>query len=158
MSRKLSKEEYDAFLNAISMKGFTLRRLSDQSRLFRASFHFVNFYALSMMLLYLFTSQFLMDHINPRLVQDGYITLFSTRLSIFFWLLGSFNIAFYFGISFRILVSIIFLYTLNITVEQIFMIYGSFRISEVPILAAYTLSRPLVMLALILILRTHRDN
>jgi hypothetical protein len=157
MKRKLTQEETDAFLEAVEVGRFSFRRLRDQSRLFRLCYYFINFYAFAMFLLYLVSTQFFLENLNQELVKNGYIQVLGTRAFVFFWITGIFNMAYYFGISFRLVASVVLLYTLNVTAEHAFTLYSTYAIQEVPILSVYALSRPFFMLALIIVIATYRD-
>lgn len=158
MKRKLNKDEYNALLNAFSGDSFTFKKLSHQSRLFRATYLFVNVYALSTMLLYFLISNFLLEYINQDLLRSGYLDVLGARAFTLFFLLGAFNIAFFFGVGFRLIVSIIVLYTANATVEQLITLFNSFSLYDVPILSAHTLSRPLFILGLLAVMFSYRDT
>lgn len=158
MKHKLNKDEYNALLNVFSGESFTFKKLSHQSRFFRAAYLFVNVYALSMMLLYFLVSNFLLEYTNQDLVRSGYLNVLGARALMFFLMLGAFNISFFFGVSFKIIVTLILLYSANVTVEQLITLLNSFSLHDVPILSAYTLSRPLFILGLVAVLFTYRET
>jgi hypothetical protein len=125
---------------------------------FKVAFYFVNTYAVSMMLVYYIVANFLLEHINPEFVQHHYLDLLGKRGFVFFWLLGAFNMAFYFGIGFRFTVGVMLLYTINATFEQFLVIHSTFGLLETPIFSAYALSRPVFMLALLGLLLFYKDG
>ena len=100
MKRKLDDEEYQALLNVFNGQTSGFRKVANQSLKFKVAFYFVNTYAVSMMLVYYIVANFLLEHINPEFVQHHYLDLLGKRAFVFFWLLGAFNMAFYFGIGF----------------------------------------------------------
>ncbi|MEY3534372.1 MAG: hypothetical protein RI979_2398 [Pseudomonadota bacterium] len=73
MKRKLDDEEYQALLNVFNGQTSGFRKVANQSLKFKVAFHFVNIYAVSMMLVYFITANFLLDHINPEFVQHKYL-------------------------------------------------------------------------------------
>jgi hypothetical protein len=158
MKRKLDDEEYQALLNVFNGQTSGFRKVANQSLKFKVAFHFVNIYAVSMMLVYFITANFLLDHINPEFVQHQYLDLLGKRAFVFFWLLGAFNMAFYFGIGFRFTVGVMLLYTINATFEQFFVIHSNFGIFETPVFSAYALSRPVFMLALLGLLLFYKNE
>lgn len=158
MKQQLNKDEYNALLNVFSGETFTFRKLTHQSRLFRATYLFVNVYALSTMLLYFSISNFLLEYVNQDLVRIGYIDVLASRAFMLFFLLGAFNIAFFFGVGFKLVVSIIVLYTANVTVEQLITLFNSFSLHDVPILSTHTLSRPLLIFCLLAVMFSYRDT
>lgn len=158
MKQQLNKDEYNALLNVFSGETFTFKKLTHQSRLFRATYLFVNVYALSMMLLYFLVANFLLEYTNQDLVRSGYLDVLGARAFTFLFLLGAFNIAFFFGVGFKLVVSIIVLYTANVTFEQLITLFNSFSLHDVPILSAYTLSRPLFILGLLAVMFSYRDT
>ena len=158
MKRKLDDEEYQALLNVFSGQASGFRKMSDQILKFKVAFYFVNIYAVSMMLVYYIVANFLLEHINPEFVQHHYLDLLGKRGFVFFWLLGAFNMAFYFGIGFRFTVGVMLLYTINATFEQFLVIHSTFGLLETPIFSAYALSRPVFMLALLGLLLFYKDG
>jgi hypothetical protein len=110
-----------------------------------------------MLVLYIVSNYFL-EYINPKFLEHHYLDLLEKRAFIFLWLLGAFNMAFYFGIGFRLAVGIILLYSINATFSQIIVIYSNFGFAETPIFSAYALSRPLFMIATLGTLIFYKDN
>lgn len=158
MIRKLSNEEYEALLADFDLAKFTLRKLRDQSRLFRLAYLFFNFYAVAMILLYFVVMQFFADSVNQELVASGYVATVGTRAFVFLWMLFGFNVAFYFGVSFRLVASVIFFYTLNVTFEHVFTLLSNYTFSEMPFLSPYVLSRPIFMVMLAVAILTYRET
>jgi hypothetical protein len=158
MERKLDDEEYQALLNAFNGQKVSFRKTSSQSMPFRFSFYFMNIYAISMMLVLYIVSNYFLEYINPKFLEHHYLDLLEKRAFIFLWLLGAFNMAFYFGIGFRLAVGIILLYSINATFSQIIVIYSNFGFAETPIFSAYALSRPLFMIATLGTLIFYKDN
>ncbi|CAM8670290.1 hypothetical protein MCEREM30_00688 [Paracoccaceae bacterium] len=161
MKRKLDDEEYQALLNAFDGQKFSFRKTSSQSMPFRVSFYFMNIYAISMMLVYYIVANYLLDYINPQFLEHHYLDLLERRAFIFLWLLGAFNMAFYFGVGFRVVAGVILLYSINATFSQIIVIhsnFGFFNFAETPIFSAYALSRPLFMIATVGALIFYKDT
>ena len=158
MKRKLDDEEYQALLNAFDGQKFSFRKTSSQSMPFRVSFYFMNIYAVSMMLVYYIVSNYFLEHINLQFLEHHYLDLLERRAFIFLWLLGAFNMAFYFGVGFRLVVGIILLYTINATFSQLIVINSDLGFAETPIFSAYALSRPLFMLATLGALIFYKDT
>ena len=125
---------------------------------FRVSFYFMNIYAISMMLTYYIVANYLPEYINPKFLEHHYLDLLERRAFIFLWLLGAFNMAFYFGVGFRLVVGIILLYTINATFSQLIVIHSDLGFAETPIFSAYALSRPLFMLATLGALIFYKDT
>ncbi len=158
MKRKLDDEEYQALLNVFDGQKVSFRKTSSQSMPFRVSFYFMNIYAISMMLVFYIVSNYLLEYINPQFLDHHYLDVLEKRAFIFIWLLGAFNMAFYFGVGFRLVVGVILLYSINATFSQIIVIHRNFGFAETPIFSAYALSRPLFMLATLGTLIFYKDN
>ena len=158
MERKLDDEEYQALLNVFDGQKVSFRKTSSQHMPFRVSFYFMNIYAISIMLVLYIVSNYFLEYINPKFLEHHYLDLLEKRAFIFLWLLGAFNMAFYFGIGFRLAVGIILLYSINATFSQIIVIHSNFGFAETPIFSAYALSRPLFMIATLGTLIFYKDN
>ncbi len=158
MKRKLDDEEYQALLNVFDGQKFSFCKTSSQSMPFRVSFHFMNIYAVSMMLVFYIVSNYFLEHINPQFLEHHYLDLLEKRAFIFLWLLGAFNMAFYFGVGFRLVAGVILLYSINATFSQIIVINSNFGFAETPIFSAYALSRPLFMIATVGALIFYKDT
>ena len=161
MKRKLDDEEYQALLNVFDGQKVSFRKTSSQSMPFRVSFYFMNIYAVSMMLMYYIVSNYFLEHINLQFLEHHYLDLLERRAVIFIWLFGAFNMAFYFGVGFRVVVGVILLYSINATFSQIIVIhsnFGFFNFAETPIFSAYALSRPLFMIATVGALIFYKDT
>jgi small-conductance mechanosensitive channel len=118
----------------------------------------MNIYAVSMMLVYYIVANYLLEYINPQFIEHHYLDLLEKRAFIFLWLLGAFNMAFYFGVGFRLIVGVILLYSINATFSQIIVIHSNFGFAETPIFSAYALSRPLFMIATVGALIFYKDT
>lgn len=158
MTRKLSTEEYEAFLADFGMENFRLQKLGDQSRLFRVAFLSFNFYSIAMISLYFVVVQLFSDSINQELVENGYVATLQTRSFVFLWMLFGFNTAFYFGVSFRLAASVILFYTLNVTFEHMLTLLSNYTFAEMPFLTPYILSRPVLMLFLAIAIFKYRKD
>lgn len=149
MKKKLNDDEYQALLGAFEPRDLKLRRVSDQGRPFQFAFHFMNFYSLSMILVFHLVTRYFPDAINPALLEHQHIALLGRRAFAFLWILAAFNIAFFFALSFRFVVVITLLYMVNATFDQLLMIYGTYGHDEAPLFSAFFLTRPLLMVALV---------
>jgi hypothetical protein len=158
MKRKLDDEEYQALLNVFDGQKVSFRRTSSQSMPFRVSFYLMNIYAISMILTYYIVTNYLLEYVNPKFVEHHYLDFLERRAFIFIWLLWAFNMAFYFGVGFRIVVGVILLYSINATFSQIIVIHSNFGFAEAPIFSAFALSRPLFMIAALGALIFYKDT
>jgi hypothetical protein len=77
---------------------------------------------------------------------------------MFFWLLGAFNMSFYFGYGFRLVASVILTYIIYINFEQALVIHGTLRFSDTPIFLAYVISLPFFIFAALGTIVFYRDN
>lgn len=157
MKPKLSKEEYEALLESFDVENFKLRKLAAQSRPFKVAYLFINVYAIGMILLYLIVTQFFLENANQDLVENGYVNTVGTRAFVFFWMIFLFNVTFYFGLGFRVMTSVMLIYTINVTFEIVFTLLSTFTLAEMPFLTPYVLSRPILILTLSIAAYTYRD-
>lgn len=156
MSKKLNDDEYQALLGVLEPRELRLRKLSDQGTAFRLAFYFVNIYSLSMILLFYVVIWHFTDVVNPALIEHQQIDLLSRRAFAFLWILSAFNISFFSALSFRFVVAVMLLYMVNATFDQLLMIYGTYGHAEAPLFSAFFLTRPLLMLALVLTFRFYK--
>jgi len=157
MKSKLSKEEYEALLESFDVENFKLRKLAAQSHPFRVAYLVINVYSIGMILLYFIVTQFFLENVNQDLVENGYVNTVGTRVLLFFWMIFLFNVTFYFGLGFRVMTSVMLLYTINVTFEHAFALLSTYTLAELPILTPYVLSRPILILTLAIAAYTYRD-
>jgi hypothetical protein len=157
MTPKLSKEEYEALLESFDVENFKLRKLAAQSHPFRVAYLVINIYSIGMMLLYFIVTQFFLENVNQDLLENGYVNTVGTRAFLFFWMIFLFNVTFYFGLGFRVMTSVMLLYTINVTFEHAFTLFSTYTLAEMPILTPYLLSRPILILTLAFAVYTYRD-
>jgi hypothetical protein len=158
MKEKLDDEEYQAIINVFSTQEVNLRRTAHQDLAFRISFYFANIYAATLFSAFYIISNFLTDQVNPVFLEHQYLNLLEKRILIFFWLLGAFNMAFYFGHGFRLVASVILTYVIFINFEQALVIHGSLRLSDTPIFLTYVISLPFFIFAALGTIVFYRDN
>lgn len=158
MKPKLSKEEYEALLGAFSIENFRLRKLSEESKPFKIAYLFVNIYSIVMIAAYVIITQFFLEHVNKELIESGYVKALGARAFLFAWMLFGFNAAYFFGLAFRLVTLVIFLFTIDVTFQYIFTLQSTYSLPDLPLLGPYIISRPIFMLALAFILYTYRDS
>jgi uncharacterized protein YhhL (DUF1145 family) len=158
MKEKLNDEEYQAIINVFSAQEVNLRRTAHQDLAFRVSFYFANIYAATLISAFYIISSFLTDQINPIFLEHQYLNLLEKRIFMFFWLLGAFNMSFYFGYGFRLVASVILTYIIYINFEQAVVIHGTLRFSDTPIFLAYVISLPFFIFAALGTIVFYRDN
>jgi hypothetical protein len=152
MNKKLNDEEYHAFLQMFDGQSVQIRRLSTQSKIFRLSFRFVNIYSFSFICIFFLMTKFFADAINKDILTEGYVVVLSARAYISLWLLAGFNIAYYFSFYFRFFVVLMLMYLLNATIDQTLLFLLHYDYAQKPILAAFYLTRPFFIFALIVTL------
>ena len=152
MNKKLNDEEYHAFLQMFDGQSVQIRRLSTQSKIFRLSFRFVNIYSFSFICIFFLMTKFFVDAINKDILTEGYVVVLSARAYISLWLLAGFNIAYYFSFYFRFFVVLMLMYLLNATIDQTLLFLLHYDYAQKPILAAFYLTRPFFIFALIVTL------
>ena len=152
INKKLNDEEYHAFLQMFDGQSVQIRRLSTQSKIFRLSFRFVNIYSFSFICIFFFMTKFFADAINKDILTEGYVAVLSARAYVSLWLLVGFNIAYYFSFYFRFFVVLMLMYLLNATIDQTLLFLLHYDYAQKPILAAFYLTRPFFIFALIVTL------
>ena len=152
MNKKLNDEEYHAFLQMFDWQSVQMRRLSTQSKIFRLSFRFVNIYSFSFICIFFLMTKFFADAINKDILTEGYVVVLSARAYISLWLLAGFNIAYYFNFYFRFIVVLMLMYLLNATIDQTLLFSLHYDYAQKPILAAFYLTRPFFIFALLVTL------
>lgn len=158
MKRKLDDEEYQALLNMFGKETLSIRRTASQGALFRFSFYLINSYALLILVTYLLISNYFTGEINPVILENNYVELLGRREFAFFWIMSAFNLSFYFGVSFRFVTSVVLMYTVNATFDQFLIMYDHYNVEDIPMFSAFFFSRPILILALILALKSYKDE
>ena len=154
---KLSQEEITALISAFDSTPANLKRLADQTRMFRWAYLGVNIYGLFCLTLYIIFEVAFVQKIDS-LEGGQYIQIFLSRDFAFVWILGAMNIAFFFGASFRFVVTVGFLFTLNAAIEQIFIIYSVSEMAEMSIVFIYVTSRLFFLFGLLCIGASYRET
>ena len=103
-------------------------------------------------------SNYFTGEINPVILENNYVELLGRRAFAFFWIMSAFNLSFYFGVSFRFVTSVVLMYTVNATFDQFLIMYDHYNVGDIPMFSAFFFSRPILILALILALKSYKDE
>lgn len=142
-------------LNGASVQ---IRKLSDQGLIFRYSFYFVNVYSLSVIFLFFIMSGFFADAIDKNLFTEKYISVLRSRAYVSLWLIAAFNIAFFFRFYFVFFAALMIMYLINATIDQTLIFYSYKDFSNSPLLLAFYISRPFLILTLIVAVFKYDDQ
>lgn len=142
-------------LNGASVQ---IRKLSDQDPIFRYSFYFVNVYSLSVIFLFFIMSGFFADAIDKNLFTEKYISVLRSRAYVSLWLIAAFNIAFFFRFYFVFFAALMIMYLINATIDQSLIFYSYKDFSNSPLLLAFYISRPFLILTLIVAVFKYDDQ
>ena len=158
MTKKLNDEEYNAFLKMLDGSSPQMRRLSDQGKIFRTSFYFINIYSLSVVLTFFVMSRFFADFISKDIFTEDYIAVLKSRAYASLWLIAGFNISFYFRFYFIFFAILMIMYLVNATIDQSLMLYLQYDFKASPLLMAFYATRPILILALIVAALKYDDQ
>lgn len=158
MKRRLDDEEYQALLNMFGRKDAKLRSLKSQKKIFQSAFHFVNIFSFLIIIIFLFISAIYSSEINSGGLESVYIEVFDRRAVVFFWLLSAFNLSFFFGISFRFVATVALIYVLNASIDRFLVMYYTDFFATIPSLLVLAASRPLVLIALMIVIIKYVDE
>jgi hypothetical protein len=158
MSKKLNDEEYNAFLKMLDGPSVQIRKMSNQGRMFRASFSFINAYSLSVIFIFFIMTSLFSESFNKAIFTEDYISVLQSRAYASLWLIAGFNIAFYFRFYFVFFAILMIMYLVNATIDQSLMFYMHSDLKGSPFLLAFYFTRPLLILALIVAILKYDDQ
>lgn len=153
---KLNDEEMSALLEAFSDARVDRSTGVSQSTMFKLCVVLVNIYILFFITTYILLRENLIVAINPDMLDEKFLTVFHGRAYVMFWLWAAFNISLYFNLGFRLVALSSLIYVLNSTVDSFFVFHESFNFTLAPYFSAFIATRPLFILALIVIMFLHK--
>ena len=158
MKRKLDDEEYQALLSMFGKETAKLRSIRVQSKLFKYAFYFINIFSCAILVFFLLISTVNKYEMNYGLANFGCPEVPIRRAIVYFWLLSALNLSFYFGIAFRFVASIGLIYVLNASIDRLLVMYFSDFYADAQGLLLLAVSRPLVIIALAIVITKYRDE
>lgn len=158
MKRKLDDEEYQALLNMFGKDDLKIRSVSVQSNAFKYAFYFINIFAIFVIIIFLYISSIYGPSINSQNLDTAYLEVFDRRAFVFFWLLSAFNLSFYFGLGFRFVATVALIYLLNASIDRFLVMYYSDFFAYTQGLLVLAASRPLAIIALLIVIIKYVDE
>jgi len=158
MKRKLDDEEYQALLNMFGKDDLKIRSVSVQSNAFKYAFYFINIFAIFIIIIFLYISKIYEPSINSQNLDTAYLEVFDRRAFVFFWLLSACNLSFYFGLGFRFVATVALIYVLNASIDRFLVMYYSDFFADTQGLLMLAASRPLAIIALLIVIIKYVDE
>jgi len=158
MKRKLDDEEYQALLNMFGKDDLKIRSVSVQSNAFKYAFYFINIFAIFIIIVFLYISKIYEPSINSQNLDTAYLEVFDRRAFVFFWLLSACNLSFYFGLGFRFVATVALIYLLNASIDRFLVMYYSDFFADTQGLLMLAASRPLAIIALLIVIIKYVDE
>jgi hypothetical protein len=129
-----------------------------QSSTFRLTFSFINLYALILIVLFFIVKGNLVEGINNNFLDTGFSSVLNTRAILLFILLISLNITAYFNSGFKYVCLIMLVYMLNSAIDNAVLFSGFMHLTDRPYLSAFSVTRPLFIIALFWVFIIHKDK
>ena len=118
-----------------------------QSSTFRLIFSFINLYTLILIVLFFIVTGNLVEGVNNNFLESGFSYVLSARALLLLLLLISFNVCL-----------ILLVYMINSAIDNAVLFSGFMHLTDRPYFSAFSVTRPLFIIALFWVFIIHRDK